>query len=140
MKAIITKVTFDKEVKTQFGLMFQMRAFYNDKQATFLSKSKEKTPYKIGEENEFNEIPREYNGNTYYNIKPIKQQFQKNSNYGKNLKREQSRYSGFAVSYVKDLIMRGVLIHETPEEMMEEWKRLSTDIFNHMVELDKSME
>ena len=131
MKAVIKEINYDKEVNTKFGIMQSYYVSYNDKGASFLCKEKDKYSFKVGEENEFIETSREYNGKTYYNIKAIQPQ-KGNSNYGKALKREQSKYSGFAVSYVKDLII-------AKEIKIEDWEKASEKIFNFMVKLDKSI-
>jgi len=133
MKAIIKTLVFDKEVETKNGVMYKYNVTYNEKKASFLIKTKDEHQFKINEENEFTEEAREYNGNTYYNIKPIKQAYSGGSNYGRAIKKEQSKYSGFAVSYVKDLIIADKI-------KIEQWESASKKIFNFMVELDKSIE
>jgi hypothetical protein len=132
MKAVITKITFNKEYETKFGTMNQFDVWYDEKRASFSSKSNPQNVFIEGQENEFTEEPREYNGKTYITIKPIKKQWN-NSGYGKAVKKEQSKYSGFAVSYVKDLIIADKLD-------IKQWKQASKDIFDFMVELDKSIE
>ena len=97
----------------------------------YSSKKKEQTYFKIGEEAEFTEEFKESKQGPYTVLKPIRQGTF--SNYNKNVKREQSRYSGFAVSYVKDLIIADKL-------EMKQWESASKKIFNFMVELDKSEE
>lgn len=64
-------------------------------------------------------------------MKPVKSaQF---SNFGRQLKKEQSRYSGFATSYVKDLIISGHI-------KIDDWEKASKKIFTFMVELDKTLD
>lgn len=132
MKAIIKSINFNKEVDTKFGTMFQYYVSYDDKHASFICKAKDKYPFKIDEENEFIETEREYNGKIYYNIKAV-QQNKGYSNYSRSVKKEQSKYSGFAVSYVKDLIIAG-------EIKIKDWETASKKIFDFMVELDKEAE
>lgn len=132
MKAQITKVTYKDERDGKFGKFYNFEIQYDGKTAYYTSKSKNQTNFIEGQEAEFNEEARQSkNGNDYLVIKPIKQSYQ--SNYGKALQREQSKYSGFAVSYVKDLIIAG----EIP---IEKWESASKKIFQFMVDLDKSIQ
>jgi len=131
MKAVITKITFVKEYDTKFGKMCQFDVYYDDKKASFSSKTKEQTTFKEGQENEFTEEAKDYNGRIYTTIKPIKQAF--NSGYSREVKKEQSKYSGFAVSYVKDLIIAGKV-------EIKDWEKASEKIFTFMVNLDKSIQ
>ena len=57
----------------------------------------------------------------------------KQSNFGKALKKEQSRYSGFAVSYAKDLLVAGRINREELQDM-------SWILFELMVAMDKTLE
>ncbi len=132
MKTIIKSINFNKEVETKYGIMFQYYVSYDDKHASFICKTKDKYPFKIDEENEFIETEREYNGKTYYNIKAI-QSNTGQSNYGRALKREQSKYSGFGVSYVKDLIIAGKID-------IKDWEKASEKIIKFMIEIDKDIE
>lgn len=131
MKAVIKKITFNKEVETRFGMMNQFRVEYDGKVGSFLSKEKNQTTFKEGVENEFTETPREYQGVTYYNIKPIKKQG--SSNFSRQLKREQSKYSGFAMAYAKDLVVAGAI----KEPQMFAYAQM---MFDWMVEQDKNLE
>ena len=101
MKVLITRIVYDREVTTKFGPAHRFNAHYDNKIGSFLSKSKEQTAFIQGEENEFTETENYHNGNTYYNIKPIKSQG--SSNFSRKLKQEQARYSGFAMSYANVL-------------------------------------
>ena len=131
MKAIIKSVEFVKEYETKFGIMFEHRVKYDDKTASYSCKTKEQKVFIVGQEKEFEETQKDYNGTTYYNIKPLTQN--NLSGYAKNLKKEQSRYSGFAVSYVKDLIIADKI-------KIEQWEAASKKIFQFMVDLDKTLE
>jgi len=132
MKALITEINFNKEIETKFGLMYQYYVNYNNKVGTFLCKQKDKYTFKVGEENEFIETEKEYNGKLFYNIKAIRDN-PGGSNYSRAVKKEQSKYSGFAVSYVKDLIIAG-------EIKIADWEKASKKIFDFMVNLDKENE
>ena len=140
MKAIIKKVTFKEEREGRFGGMeYNFIVEYDDKKAYYTSKQLEQTHFVEGVETEFTEEKRESKaGNTYYIVKPPRAK--KNSNFNRQLKREQSKYSGFAVSYVKDLIVAGIVVPQSKDELMATWKEMSEDICNHMVELDKKIE
>jgi hypothetical protein len=136
MKAVIQEVTFSKEKESQFGTLYQFRIKYDDKVAFYSSKSKDQTKFVAGQEAEFTEEEKSYtdrNGNpaTFFVIKPPVAN--KQSNFGKALKKEQTRYSGFAVSYAKDLCVAGkVTLEELPD--------YSWVLFDLMVAMDKSLE
>ncbi len=129
MKTKIKSIKWDKEVETKFGVMQQFIVTYDDHTASFLSKSKDNLPFKVDEEAEFTETSREYNGKTYFNIKPIKGQV----GYNKAIKREQSKYSGFAMSYAKDLVINGII-------ELKQISEYTKKMFTLMVELDKTLE
>jgi len=133
MKALITKVTFKEEKQGKFGMQYNFFIDYDGKKAYYTSKSREQTKFVEGQECEFTEEKRTSKaGNEYFVVKAIYQQGNK-SQYGKALQREQSKYSGFACSYVKDLIVSGHI-------QLDDWAGMSSMIFEHMVELDKSIQ
>jgi hypothetical protein len=133
MKAKITKVEFVKTYDTKHGEMFLHRVEYDGKEALYSSKKKDQNKFTAGQEAEFNEEKRTNKAGTgFLVIKPVYAQGG-NSNYGRQLKREQSKYSGFAVSYVKDLIIAGKID-------IGQWKDASKDICMFMVNLDKEIE
>lgn len=136
MKAIIQEVKFHKEKESQFGKMFTFKIKYDDKVAFYTSKSKDQTKFVAGQEAEFTEEEKTYtdnNGNpaSFWVIKPPTQNRQ--SNFGKALKKEQTRYSGFAVSYAKDLLVAGRI---TKDELADQ----AWILFELMVAMDKSIE
>jgi len=132
MKAIITKVTYKDERDGKFGKMYNFQIEYDNKTAYYTSKSKEQKKFIEGQECEFTEEKRtSKKGTDYFVVKPIYQEGFK-SNYGKALLREQSKYAGFSASYVKDLIVAGIL-------PIDKWESASEKIFKHMVELDASI-
>lgn len=130
MKTIIKKVDFNKEVDTKFGTRYQFNVWYNDRKAQYLSNTKEQKAFIQGKESEFVETTREYNGVTYYNLKLPKSG---SSNFARAIKREQSKYSGFAMSYAKDL----VIADKIKLEDISEYTEL---MFKLMVKLDKTIE
>jgi len=133
MKAVITKVTYKDERDGKFGKMYNFEIKYNDKTAYYTSKSKDQKKFIEGQECEFTEESRESKkGNKYFVVKPIYQQTYK-SNYGKALQREQSKYSGFACSYAKDLVVADKIDIQNLEAYT---KRM----FDLMVKLDKSIQ
>ena len=132
MKAKITKVTFKEEKETKFGMQYTFVVEYDGKKAFYNSKKKDQTKFVEGQEAEFSEEERTSGkGNKYLIVKP--EYKGGNSNFGRQLKREQSKYSGFAVSYVKDLIIADKI-------NIKDWESASKKIFNFMVDLDKSIE
>jgi hypothetical protein len=146
MKAIIQEVKFSKEFPSKFGIkkdpkdeigvMYSFHVKYDDIVAVYNSKYKDQKKFIPGQEAEFTEEARTYTNNQgniveYFVIKPIAQNRQ--SNFGKALNKEKSRYSGFAVSYAKDLVIADKLnIGELPD--------YATVLFDLMVTLDKSIE
>jgi len=145
MKAIIKSAEFTKEIEGQYGLLYGFKITYDNKTAFYKSKSKEQKKFIKGQEAEFTEEKIIKGGKEYLIIKPVYNKGQ--SNYGKALSREQSKYSGFADSYVKDLIVAGVIKPEkdaSDEEhndiVMATWKKRAFEIFEHMVELDKTLQ
>jgi len=137
MKALITEVKFSKEYDSQYGKLYSFHVKYDNQVAIYNSKSKDQKKFIAGQEAEFTEETKTYkNKNTgeekpYLVIKPIRQD--KQSNFGKALKKEQTRYSGFAVSYAKDLVVAGRL-------PFDELREYASVLFEHMVNLDKSIE
>ena len=131
MKAVITKVTFKKEYDSKYGKMYGFSIEYDDKSAYYSSKKREQTKFIEGQEVEFTEETRKGDKGEYLVVKPVYEVG--NSNFGKQLKREQSKYSGFAVSYVKDLIIADKID-------IKDWESASKKICMFMVNLDKDIE
>lgn len=136
MKTLIDNVQFNKEYESKFGTLYSFTVSWKDENGQsqkgyYSSKNKEQKNFVVGKEAEFNIEEKQNDRGNYFVIKPIKSgQF---SGFNRNLKKEQSRYSGFAVSYCKDLIVSGHL-------PIEQWQSASKKIFEFMVELDKSIE
>lgn len=131
MKAKITNVVFSKESEGKFGKQYNFLVEYDGKKAYYTSKSQEQTNFVIGSECEFTEEEHASakTGGKYWVVRPVRANtFQ--SNYGKALQREQSKYAGFAVSYVKDLI----IADKVP---LDEWKILAGEMAEFMLALDK---
>lgn len=136
MKELIKEVTFHKEFDSKFGKMYSHLVKYDNKQAFYTSKKKEQSIFIAGQEAEFTEeekttIDKYGKPHNFYVIKPVNQN--KQSNFGKALKKEQARYSGFAVSYAKDLVVSGKLERDELPEYA--WV-----LFELMVAMDKSIE
>lgn len=137
MKALIEDVQFNKEWESKYGKLFSFRVKYNDKTALYNSKYKDQKKFIPGKEAEFTEEVKTYNDKqtgeqkNYTVIKPLS--FNRQSNFGKALNKEKSRYSGFAVSYAKDLLVAGRISKE--ELAPQAWI-----LFELMVEMDKTLE
>lgn len=135
MKGKIISVKYHKPVTTKYGEMHQHQVTIEKDGVNilcqYLCKSKDQNTFIGGKEAEYNLTEREYQGNTYYNIKPINNRG--NSNFSRNIKKEQSKYSGFAMSYAKDLVVAGSIeanqMFPTAQKMLD-W----------MVEQDKALE
>ena len=147
MKAIITKVEFKKEQEGKFGMQYVFLIGYDEKKAYYYAKKKDQTDFVQGNEAEFIEEEKTStkDGSKYLIVKlPPKN---KQSNFGKALTKEQSKYSGFADSYIKDLLVAKVLKIEENEKdeeyndnVMITLKKRGLEIFEHMVAMDKTLE
>lgn len=139
MKAIIDKVEFLKELDSKHGKLYSFAISYDDERAIYRSKHKDQKYFIPEKEAEFTEETMTYTDKKsgeekqYKVIKPIYQGRNPQSNFGKALQKERTRYSGFAVSYAKDLVVAGRLNRENLPEY-------ATLLFDLMVELDKSIE
>jgi hypothetical protein len=137
MKAIIQEVVFQKEWDSQYGKMYSFKVKYDNEVALFSSKYKDQKKFIPGQEAEFTEETKTYTDKktgeekTYKVIKPVSQN--KNSNFGKALNKEKSRYSGFAVSYAKDMAVAGRI-------QVGELSEYAWILFDLMVEMDKTLE
>jgi hypothetical protein len=136
MKAMITEVIFKKEFESKYGPMFTFHVKYDDQVAVYNSKSKDQKKFVAGQEAEFTEETKTYtdkqgNLKEYLVIKPPTQNRQ--SNFGKALSKEKSRYSGFAVSYAKDMAVAGRI----PVTDLAPYAWI---LFYLMVEMDKTLE
>ena len=131
MKELITDVKFVKEYESKFGILYSFKVSYAGRTAFYSSKSKDQTKFVAGQEAEFTEETKTGKTGTYLVIKPPMQNRQ--SNFGKALTREKSRYSGFAVSYAKDLLVAGRI---NKEELADQ----AWILFELMVEMDKTLE
>lgn len=136
MKAVIQEVVFKKEFDSKFGKLYSFHVKYDDQVAVYNSKSKDQKKFIAGEEAEFTEETKTYtdkqgNLKEYLVIKPPTQNRQ--SNFGKALSKEKSRYSGFAVSYAKDMAVAGRI-------QVTELSDYAWILFDLMVEMDKTLE
>lgn len=136
MKATIKTVELQKEFESKFGTMYSFLVTYDDKKAFYTSKSKDQTKFVAGQEADFIEEEKAFTKKDgtqgkYLTIKPP--QFQKQSNFGKALQKEQSKYSGFSVSYAKDLVVAGRL----PFGELSDYAWI---LFDLMVEMDSSIQ
>jgi hypothetical protein len=137
MKAIIQEVTFVKEWESQYGKMYNFRVKYDEQVGLYSSKSKDQKKFIPGQEAEFTEETKTYTDKktgeekSYLVIKPPNQNRQ--SNFGKALSKEKTRYSGFAVSYAKDLLVAGRI---SKEELADQ----AWILFELMVAMDKTLE
>ena len=130
MKALIKNVQLNKEFETKYGTMYSFKVSYNDKTAYYNTKKKEQTHFVKGQEAEFEEQLQKTEKGEFWKITLPKKGF---GGYNKAIKKEQSRYSGFAVSYVKDLIIADKI-------NIKDLEKASEKVFNLMVKLDKSLE
>lgn len=132
MNTKINKVTFKKEYTTDFGTMYLFEVEYEGKKALYSSKNKEQKNFVEGQTIEFEEEEKMGKNGKYLSVKLPKKAWG-NTNYARAVKKEQSKYSGFAVSYCKDMIIAGKI-------ELKDWESASEKIFKLMVKLDKSIE
>ena len=131
MKALITGVKFVKEFDSKFGKLCSFKVTYDGRSAYYSSKSKDQNKFIEGQEAEFTEETKTGKNGDYITIKPPMKNNQ--SNFGKALSKEKSRYSGFAVSYAKDLLVAGRI---NKDELADQ----AWILFELMVEMDKTLE
>jgi hypothetical protein len=131
MKATIKKVQFNKEYESKFGTLYSHKVWYDDKMGFYSSKSKDQNKFMAGQEAEFTEETRQTKQGEMLIIKPLTQT--RNSNFGRALKREQSKYSGFAMAYAKDLVVAGTI-------RLDQMFATADKMFTWMFEKDKSIE
>jgi len=134
MKAQITDVAFEKEYPSTYdkSMLYQFKVYYNDKWGYYSSKKRDQAKFVKDKEAEFNEIEKKWeSGEKYLIIKPIYNQGQ--SNYSRAVKKEQSRYAGFAMAYSKDLCVAGKI-------ELKDLADYTKKMFSLMVDLDKSIE
>ena len=131
MKTKINKVEYLKEFESKFGTMYLHKVHYDDTYGLYTSKSKDQDKFVAGQEAEFTVVVKtSKDGNEFNTIKPV---MPASGNFGRALKKEQSRYSGFACSYAKDLAVAGrIQVTEIPG--------YTKAMFRLMVELDKTLE
>ena len=107
MEAIIKKIEYQKERQTRFGILHSFKITYGENKVGYYScKTKDQTAFKVNEKATFVEETNVTDKGTFVNIKP---EYSKNgySAFSKAIAKEKSKYSGFAVSYSKDLIIAG---------------------------------
>lgn len=131
MKAKIKSVEFKKEYESKFGKLFLFKVTYDNKVGFYSSKSKEQTKFKANIETEFSEEIRINKNGEYTIIKPLQANY--NNNYSRQVKKEQSRYSGFAMAYAKDLVVADKIAFDKMLNAAEK-------MFHFMVKLDKTLE
>ncbi len=134
MKAIIIGTSFLKEYDTKFGTMYLHKISYDGKEGLYSSKKKEQTYFVLNKECEFTEetIKGKEGKSDWIKVKPI--QNNSYSGYGKAVKKEQSKYSGFAMAYAKDLLVAGKIGD------LEQMYVVAQNMIDWMVAKDKELE
>jgi len=136
MKALIDNAEYQKSYETRHGILHKWKITYygeNEKlmYGYYSSKSNPQTKFVAGQESEFTTEIRQTPIGDETVIKPV--QAQQFSNYARKVKQEQSRYSGFAMSYAKDLVI-------ADKVQIKDILPIAKKMFDFMVELDKSLE
>lgn len=134
MKALINGVSWLKEFENKFGKMHLHKISYNGRDALYTSKKKEQTYFILNKECEFTEetIKGKDGKPDWVKVKPI--QNNSFSNYGKAVKKEQSKYSGFAMAYAKDLLVAGKI------DDLDQMYVVAQNMIDWMVAKDKELE
>jgi len=96
----MTKTSIVKDIKSagqpyegQYGTLYGFYVtFENGDNGKYNSKSQDQTKFVIGQEATYDYIPREYNGKTYYTVKPVNPQYANNapSGGGKHTSKDES--------------------------------------------------
>lgn len=96
----MTKTSIVKDIKSagqpyegQYGTLYGFYVtFENGDNGKYNSKSQDQTKFVIGQEATYDYIPREYNGKTYYTVKPVNPQYANNapSGGGKTTSKDES--------------------------------------------------
>lgn len=132
MKAIFTKISYKGSREGKFGTEHNFVVNYDGKTAYYTSKVNPQNKFIEGAENEFTEIEgvSKTTGNKYFTIKPIQKGGM--SNYAKEVKKEQSRYPGFATAFAKDLVVAGKI-------ELKDMFGMAIQMIDFMVEQDKNI-
>ena len=131
MKAIIEKVEFQKEYTNEFGLFYLFKITHEKGYGLYSSKSRDQKKFVKGQETEFTEEAKESKGVKWTKISPVRST--NFSQQNRAIRKEQTRYSGFAMAYAKDLVVASKIEIEqmyVEAQCMVDW----------MVETDKSIE
>ena len=83
----MTKTSIVKDIKSagqpyegQYGTLYGFYVtFENGDNGKYNSKSQDQSKFVIGQEATYDYIPREYNGKTYYTVKPVNPQYANNA-------------------------------------------------------------
>ena len=159
MKAKITDVRWDCEYQNKYNKTMQaFNALYigedgNEVEARFSAVKKDQDYFVVGKEVEFTAVEKiDRDGKPYmYITRPRQEQ---SSGYSRAKKVEQSKYSGFSASYIKDMMIAGLIKPEFEKDditydpdaenhnkkVMLTLRKYSREIFDHMVKIDKSLE
>lgn len=151
MKALIDKVEFVKEYDTRHGKRFKFKvSFYDDTESIqygfYSATKKDQNKFVPGQETEFELSTRDTPMGSETVIKPVYNfNGPRNTDYSKRQSQERARYSGFAASYVKDMMVAGILkpefdedpiVKEENQQVMETWSRRSAQIWKMLIQLD----
>ncbi len=138
MIAVIEKAEFKEIDVNQYGTFYLHNIHYINTDGgkvcgVYRSKSKDQTKFVAGVEAEFVQTTHldEFQ-ESYFIIQPISNQ--NRSNFNKQLSREQSKYSGFAMAYAKDLVVAGKIpleaMYYEAKEMIDWMVKQDKDISN----------
>jgi len=134
MKVQIINSQFVKEYTGKYGTLYQHEIVYKvgdeTKVAQYSSKTQDQKNLVAGSEADVTVETRTGQHGSWEIIKPA-QKKQGYSSYGQQQNREQARYSGFAMSYAKDLVIAGKV-------ELDDMPKYTKAMFKLMVELDQT--
>lgn len=130
----VTEAKFSREFQMHGSTMYShgIKIEGSDEWHEYVSKKKDQTKFVVGKEVDANITSVQRGSNTYKKIKPVYNGGGGNSQFNKAVSREQSKYSGFAMSYAKDLVVSG---HIEPKQMFA----TAETMFSWMVKKDAEL-
>jgi hypothetical protein len=133
----VTKVTGNGTWNSQYGTMYKFEVeFANFDIGEYSSKSKDQTNFVVGEETTYDISSKEYQGRTFYTIKPVKAQASFNGGGGKYDAETSKKIARMSVlKCATDLVIAGHVKFDSLFEyakFLEAYVETGVDSFNTM--------
>lgn len=132
----VTKVTGNGTWNSQYGTMYKFEVeFANFDIGEYSSKSKDQTNFVVGQEATYEITSKDYQGRTFYTIKPVKAQapFSGGGKYDAETSKKIARMS--VLKCATDLVIAGHVKFDSLFEyakFMEQFVESGEDVFNSM--------